>query len=289
MKTDIHLHLTAKPLPQGGSMTVSTPEEMLPHLKELGIAKGVLMSSGEKRNPMTGFGFNSECQEIVEKYPEVFHWMCNLDPVDEGTVYDRLKSYQDQGAVGIGEFMVNQRMDSPFIQSVFAAAEKLNLPVLFHMSPEVGYQYGIVDDPGLPLLEENLKRYPGLKFIGHSQPFWHEITKDPGRSKEERMEWGKGQVVPGGRTVYLFETYPNLYGDLSANSGGCAMMRDEEFGLRFLKTFNKRLMFATDMVNKDMEFPLGKWLDEKYAEGRIDQETYENICWKNAADILGIQ
>ena len=42
------------------------------------------------------------------------------------------------------------------------------LPVLFHMSPKEGFQYGVVDGPGLPLLEENLKRYKGLKFIGHS-------------------------------------------------------------------------------------------------------------------------
>ncbi len=288
MKTDIHLHLTLNPLPEDSAMKVSTAEEMLPHMEKLGIGKGVLMSSGENDNPMTGFGYNSDCQGIAEKYPDTFFWMCNLDPKNEETVYERLEVCKEQGAVGIGEFMVNRKMNDPFIQAVFRAAEELEMPVLFHMSPEEGYQYGIVDDPGLPLLEENLRRYPKLKFIGHSQPFWHEITKDPGNSTEARMEWGKGAVIPGGRVPYLFEHYPNLYGDLSANSGGCAMMRDEEFGLAFLKKYNTRLMFATDMVNKDMVFPLGKWLDEQYAAGRLDQETYENICWKNAADILGI-
>lgn len=34
------------------------------------------------------------------------------------------------------------------------------------MSPKEGFQYGVVDGPGLPLLEENLKRYKGLKFSG---------------------------------------------------------------------------------------------------------------------------
>ena len=70
------------------------------------------------------------------------------------------------------------QLDDPMIQEIFAAAETLSLPVLFHMSPEVGYEYGIVDDAGLPLLEESLKKYPNLKFIGHSQPFWHEISGD---------------------------------------------------------------------------------------------------------------
>ena len=55
----------------------------------------------------------------------------------------------------------------------------------------------------------------------------------------------------------LFSKYPNLYGDLSANSGGQAIMRDSEFGLKFLEKYSDRLFFATDMVNTDMVFPLG--------------------------------
>ena len=66
-------------------------------------------------------------------------------------------------------------------------------------------------------------------------------------------------------------------------------MRDEEFGLEFLKKYKTRLMFATDMVNKDMVFPLGGWLDEKYAKGALDKETYENICYRNTGEILGIR
>lgn len=73
------------------------------------------------------------------------------------------------------------------------------------MSPKEGFQYGVVDGPGLPLLEENLKRYKGLKFIGHSQPFWHEISKDAPATPKERMKWGEGAVCPGGRLPYLFE------------------------------------------------------------------------------------
>ena len=66
------------------------------------------------------------------------------------------------------------------------------------------------------------------------------------------MEWGKGPVKEGGRLVCLMRNYKNLYADLSANSGGCAIMRDEKFGLQFLEEFQDRLMFGTDMVNTDM-------------------------------------
>lgn len=165
-------------------------------------------------------------------------------------------------------------------------AEELKLPVLFHMSPKEGFQYGVVDGPGLPLLEENLKRYKGLKFIGHSQPFWHEISKDAPATPKERMKWGEGAVCPGGRLPYLFETYENLYGDLSANSGGCAIMRDEEFGLAFLEKYQDRLLFGTDMANCEMTFPLGNWLDEQEHAGRLSRSAYEKICRTNAEKLF---
>ena len=184
--------------------------------------------------------------------------------------------------------MINRRIDDPMIQEIFSAAETLSLPVLFHMSPEVGYEYGIVDDAGLPLLEESLKKYPNLKFIGHSQPFWHEISGDAAGDLSSRMEWGEGEVTPGGRLSYLFDTYPNLYGDLSANSGGCAIMRDETFGLSFLEKYCDRLMFATDMVNVDMEFPLGKWLEEMYQCGKLKEEIYRKIAYQNAESLFGL-
>ena len=63
-------------------------------------------------------------------------------------------------------------------------------------------------------------------------------------------------------------------------------MRDEEFGLNFLKKYKDRLLFGTDMVNNEMEFPLGKWLDKKYKEGLLDKVTYENICSKNAVELF---
>ena len=156
------------------------------------------------------------------------------------------------------------------------------------MSPEVGYSYGVVDDPGLPFLEQVLKTYPNLKILGHSQTFWIEMSGDAPTSKEARNQWGHGPVTPGGRVPELFAKYPNLYGDLSANSGSCAIMRDEAFGLQFLETYGDRLFFATDMVNKDMVFPLGAWLDEKRASGQLTEETYRKIVRGNAERIFGL-
>ena len=282
-KIDLHLHVSRETI-KNEQMFVSSGKEMIKHLHDLGIRKAVLMSMG---NDVT-FGKNLDNMQLAKLYPDTYAWMCNLDYKDEDTILERLLKYKSEGAIGIGELAINQRIDSSFLQKVFEAAEKLNMPITFHMSPEVGYSYGIVDDPGLPLLEETLKKFPNLKLLGHSQSFWIEMSGDAPKDKEGRNSWGQGKIVPNGRIPYLFEKYPNLYGDLSANSGGNAIMRDEKFGLAFLEKFQDRLFFATDMVNVEMEFPLGKWLDDKYENGNLSKDAYEKICYKNAKRVFGL-
>ena len=277
--------MTTFPIPKIGKMNLSSPKKMIAHMEELGIGKAVLMSSGEKKIP---FGKNSICKKICDKYPKHFAWMCMLDETDEATIYDRLAEYKRQGAIGIGELTINKHLDCSFLQAVFAAAEKLELPVTIHMSPEEGYSYGVVDEPRLPLLEGVLQKYPKLKVLGHSQTFWIEMSADAPNEKEKRNSWGEGPVVPGGRVPELFAKYENLYGDLSANSAGQAIMRDSAFGLNFLETYADRLFFATDMVNSDMVFPLGAWLDEQVEKGALSREAYEKICWKNAKRVFGL-
>lgn len=287
-KIDLHLHLSFHSLPKGDKMSVSSYQEMRPHLKKLGIEKGVLMSSGETPS-LLPIGTNEENYRIVSADPEHYAWMCNLDyDGNPETIYDRLLACREKGAVGIGELIINRRLDDPFFHRLFEAAGRLKLPVTFHMSPEVGYSYGVVDEPGLPLLEDCLRRYPDTLFLGHSQTFWIEISADAPVDKEGRNRWGEGPVLLGGRVPQLFAKYPNLYGDLSANSAGCAMMRDPEFGLNFLETYSERLFFATDMVNTEMIFPLGQWLDEQAAAGKLTRAAYENICFKNAKRVFGL-
>ena len=284
-KIDLHLHLTPFQIPKLGKMNLASAGNMIPHLEELGIGKGVLMSSAEKGLP---FGTNKANRKICQQFPDRYAWMCAVDHKGKEPVYDRLARFKSQGAIGVGELTVNRRLDDPFLLELFAAAEKLRMPVTIHMSPEVGYSYGVVDDPGLPMLEEVLKKFPRLNILGHSQTFWIEMSADAPKTREGRNAWGEGRIVPGGRVPELFEKYPNLWGDLSANSAGQAIMRDEEFGLAFLEKYADRLFFATDMVNTDMVFPLGGWLDEQLAAGRLSRRAYDLICFGNAQRVFGL-
>ena len=284
-KIDLHIHVAPQAIYKKDKLFISDPVQMLAHMDELNIEKAVLMSGGESPDQL---GYNAANAQICKTYPDRFAWMCNVDPVSPETVYDRLAACKAQGAIGVGELMLNRPVDDPFLQAVFSAAQALSLPVTFHMSPAVGYNYGIVDLPGLPLLEAALQRYPNLKFLGHSQVFWIEISGDAPTDDKGRNSWGKGPVTPGGAVPRLFETYPNLYGDMSANSAGRAIMRDEAFGLGFLETYADRLFFATDMLNGEMTLPLGQWLEDMVNAGKLRHQTYEKILRTNAEKVFGL-
>ena len=292
MKIDTHIHAAPQRIEKEASpwnpqaCYCAEPEELIAHLRSQGIGKAILMSGGETdHRELVG---NAACRRMAAEHPGVLYWMCNFDPDAPETVMDRMKRYRDMGAVGVGELMINRGIDDPMIQEIFRCAEILEMPVTFHMSPEPGYSYGICDRAGLPLLEESLRRYPGLKFFGHSQVFWLEISADcPKESNAQRSGMGRGRVIPG-RIGELMDRYANLYCDLSAFSGSMAILRDPKYGLSFLEKYQDRLCYATDTMNRHETFPLGRFLDELAQRGALRQEAYEKIAWRNAENIYRI-
>ena len=285
-KIDVHIHAALHRQERQPSARnpadcyLAEAEELIGHLRAQGISRAVLLSSGEKGLD-TG---NAACCRMAQAHSGFLSWMCNIDTDTNPTeVISRLSQLRDLGAVGIGELAVNEWMDSPLLTAVFAAAERLSLPVTIHMSPEPGYQYGVCDRPGLPLTEQVLRRFPKMILVGHSQMFWLEISGEgPREGNEARNRMGRGPVTAGGRLLELLEQYPNLYADLSAFSGSCAILRDEAFGLAFLEKYQDRLLFGTDTVNAQQRFPLGHFLDESAANGRLSQRAYKKICCENA-------
>ncbi len=293
-RIDIHIHCAMERRWTGmgnpmdpESLYQADNAEILAHMDRQGITAGILMSGGESV-PDGSMADNAVCIQLTNMYPARFHWMCGLDTENPDTIYERLKTYRAQGAVGVGEVMVNEWLDSPFLTALFQAAERLALPVLFHMSTRPGFSYGVCDRPRLPLLEESLRRFPGLIFIGHSQTFWMELSGDCPDDDRARMGFGQGPVIPGGRVVELMRAYPNLYADLSAFSGSCAILRDEAFGLAFCEEFYERLFFGTDTCNERTLFPLSGFLDSRHACGKLSTDAWEHIFHRNAERIFGV-
>lgn len=283
-KIDIHLHL-ARNEESRGRLRLSTCREAADYFPRRGIEKGILLAGGGTLPQLPG---NEECAAAAREDPAHFAWMCSPERLEPGTLARDLEGWKARGAVGVGELTCNLPLDHPILGELFRAAGELELPVTLHMSPQEGFGYGVVDRPGLPLLENCLQTYPDTRFVGHSGCFWSEISGDAPVTPKERNGYPTGPVLPGGRVPALLETYPNLYCDLSAGSGGGAITRDETWGLGFLEKFSHRLLFATDMLRVGEEYPLGPWLDRMADSGALSREAYRRICRENALLLYGL-
>ena len=292
-KIDIHCHTISDRgilRPKTGE-TFCLPEELIEIYKILGIEKAVI-SPIMKAEQSHEVNSNREIRAIVKQYPESFDWFCGIDPRqgDNSDTTDFsyfLEYYKSVGAKGIGEILSNIWFDDPRVWNLFKHAEKLNMPVIFHIGHTNG-DYGLIDEFGLPRLEKTLQQFPNLKFLAHSQRWWSHISGDV--TEETYHDYPTGPVLPGGRVVELMRKYPNLCGDMSAGSGYNAITRDPEFGYAFIEEFQDRLFFGTDIcgpsnMNSSL-VKLAQFLDDAVLEGKISYEAYYKVSRGNAEKIL---
>ena len=292
-KFDIHVHTRSPKGPTRSENpldTYCTPEELIEKFDEYGIERAVILPGVNPECSSVNQSL-SEVEAICEKYPDRFSWFMNIDPraVRNGTEsnFKRvLEYYKAHGAKGLGEICANLYFDDPRCLKLFADCEACGVPVLFHMTLSQGNDYGLIDELGLPRLEKVLGMFPNLVFFAHSQAFWAHMSADIDALGTRGYPEGK---VTEGRVAELMRKYPNLHGDLSAGSGGNAVMRDEEYGLKFLHEFADRLHYGTDFCAPFNVFPLGGWLDKMLAEGKLSEEDYTKICRTNTAKFLGLE
>ncbi len=293
MWIDIHVHTRMFDTPERGGEgrgKRATPEELMAMVKPQGV-RAVCALPGVPPECSWFPQSNEEILLAAEQYPDFIIPFMNIDPRQGNNSPDTdlsylMEHYKERGCKAIGELTANMPFDDPYIENVFKHAQACELSVTFHIAPKKGGCYGLIDHPGLPLLEGALKKFPDLKFLGHSQPFWAEISGD--LSEEERNTYPKGPVVEGGAVVRLMREFPNLYGDMSAGSGHNAVSRDPEFGYQFMAEFQDRLLFGTDICDPRNETPLIDFIKDAHAAGHISQEAYEKICWRNAEKLLGL-
>ena len=296
-KIDIHAHVVAFPQwvpvnPSTGHRMLSA-EELIGMYDRLSIGRGVLLPIVSPEGQPVSMT-NEGCLQAVSRYPERFSWFCNVDPralcngAGQADYSFLLSHYKSLGAKGLGELTANVYADDPRLDRLFSCCEELGLPVLFHISPGVGFWYGIVDELGLPRLEKMLKKHQGLLFIGHSQPFWSEMSDD--NTDETRNGYPKGPVRPG-RLVRLMRDYGNLACDLSAGSGANAMTRDPDNAVAFLTEFQDRVYYGCDICasHNTHQFAFRDFIDGLCDSGALPETVYRKVCRDNAAALLGLK
>ena len=291
MFVDIHAHAYRKqPVYIVADRRWAMPETLVRFYDKYDVEKGVLLPivSPECNTVQS----NDDILEAAERFPGRFIPFCNIDP---RTMYNSpdsplelyLERYKAAGCKGVGEVMANYSFTHPMMKNLFRATEKAGLPMTIHVTHQIGGVYGIYDEPGLPGLAETLQNYPNLKIFGHSAAFWAEISELEKPSDREGYPKGK---VKEGAVAKLMRKYPNLIGDLSANSGANALIRDPEYAVRFLNEFQDRLCFGMDICLEPFEnnIKLIPFLTGLRESGKISDEVFRKIARENALRILGV-
>lgn len=288
MFIDIHAHAYRKECPLADGRTrFATPEEVIKRYDQLGIEKGAYLPliGPEEYLPQS----NEDVIEICEKSNGRLFPFCNLDPRGLGNSPGAnfsiwFEHYKKRGCRGIGEFMPNLAFADPRCQNFFKHAEKAGLPVIIDLSSRLGIGYGIYDDIGLPQLENTLKQFPELVILGHGVAFWSEIgiLETPA----DRAIYPQYPVIEEGVVPKLMRRYPNLWGDLSANSGFNALTRDPDYAIKFLNEFQDKLCFGTDICYAEQQLLLANFLIELKEEGKISRKVFEKIARENAIRLL---
>ena len=191
--------------------------------------------------------------KAAREFPDRLIPFCSIDPraIIRGGVRgltEIIQKYVDAGARGFGEHKVGLNFDDPLMMQVYEACQNAAIPLLFHIDNLRGK-----DLPGLPRLENAIRSFPKLNFVGHGPGWWASISK--ATTQKDLGGYPKGPVQPGGAIDRLMTKYPNIYGDLSAGSGANSISRDLEFGREFLIRRQDRILFGTDYLQPGQAVP----------------------------------
>jgi hypothetical protein len=285
---DIHTHLGHWGLTDEPSVD---EHELLRRADEFGVDRFVILPLGMTPECFMVGGDNEIVLDVYQRHPGRVIPFCNIDPRSanspEADFSWILGQFKAAGCKGLGELTANIPFDDPLCMNLYRHCGRAGFPVLFHLAAAVAHPlYGVADEMGMPRLEHALKECPETTFIGHAMAFWSEIASDV--DEATRGGYPEGKVESPGRTVQLLKQYPNLYADLSADSGFNAIRRDPKFGYRFFEECQDKLLFGTDICHVNQPVDIVPYIKAARADGHISETAYAKITRKNAEKLLGL-
>jgi uncharacterized protein len=205
----------------------------LAHLDGAGIAKANLLTRATAAD---------QVRALLAATANRFTWFCSADPSTPAGV-EALTEAVKSGARGFGEMKYHLSTDGPEFQRAYALAAELRVPILIHFQEVDHFENeGRWSEGFARNFERMLKTFPKTTFIGHADAFWANVSAD----YHNQSAYPSGPVRRGGITDRLLGDYPNLKGDLSANSGNNMLSRDPEFTADFLRRHQNALLFGSD-------------------------------------------
>jgi predicted TIM-barrel fold metal-dependent hydrolase len=222
---DTHLHL------RGDADACFT------HITGCGVSNAVLLT------PATA---QERAKQEMEKRPRHFVRSVSVNPAlanADQTLRDALKN----GAVSIGEMKFAIALNSPEMRRVYDVAAEMGVPVMMHIQVFPHSAGEPAYNTGYPEFDQVLKAFPKTMFVGHGDFFWANISADVPLDRG----YPDGPIKPGGLTDKWLSDFPNLYADMSANSGNNALSRDKGFAKDFVARHKDKLIFGSDCACAD--------------------------------------
>jgi predicted TIM-barrel fold metal-dependent hydrolase len=248
-----------------------------------GVSKAVILGGAAQQE---------RTQARMAKAPGRMRFFASVD-VARPDAIDVLRAAVKAGAIGLGELKSRVAADGPEMRRVYELAAELRAPVLLHFQDG---PTGQVFNEGIQRFGAILKAYPRTMFIGHANSFWANVSTEAPAD----VAYPSGPVKRGGVTDRLLSEFPNLYGDLSANSGRNMLGRDPDFAARFLERHQNKLMFGSDCPCRDGagtgQVSRENWIKDKC----VARETlgalkhlaapgvFRKITWTNGITLLKI-
>ena len=223
---DLHFHLRPQPAAN------------LAHLDGAAVTKA---------NLLTRPAALEQVKALQAAAPGRFTWFNSYDVTRPDAEQVLTQAVKD-GAQGFGEMKFHVAADGPELRRIYALAADLRVPILIHFQ-EVDHfpNEGTWATGYARTFEGILKAYPKTTFIGHADAFWANVSAD----YRNEAAYPSGPIARGGVTDKLLGDYPNLFGDLAANSGNNALSRDASFTADFLRRHQNKLLFGSDCSCSD--------------------------------------
>ena len=202
------------------------------HMQGCGVTHALLLTPANDEE---------RARQEMEKRPGRFARSVSADPSRPDGVKP-LREALAAGAVSMGELKYHLALDSPEMRRVYDLAAEMQVPVMMHIQNFPHFPGELPYNTGYPEFDKMLRAYPKTNFIGHGDLFWAHISADVPTDRG----YPAGPIRQGGLTDRWLADFPNLYADLSANSGNNALSRDPDFTRGFVVRHRNKLMFGSD-------------------------------------------
>ena len=270
---DIHAHMRDEP--HGNAA----------HCSGAGISHAILLTRANELDTAKG------AQEV---YPGRYQISASVSITDPKAVEMLTLAVRD-GAIAFGELKTPVQADGPELQRLYALAAELDVPIMVHFQEYPNSPQGVFFANGYKNVPKLLEKFPKTKFVLHANSVWGNISA----VNDVAGDYPTGKITPGGLTDKMLGDYPNVWADLSANSGQNALSRDPDFTPGFLERHQDKLLYGSDCPCRDgnglgitgTRMP-GKCLSREtlgILKKQASPAVFRKITWENTHRVYKIE